>query len=324
MMHKAWWSIEEVAVFFITSNVWFKLKYIYSYQMIKWKYMNANFTLLQNFADSCLKNDLFFSISRIGASHWKNTPFSRKWVRAWYMYMLWSGGAWGGVVFHDDISMASCQRGPTRYAYAWQIGPFWQDTLDTSPQTDPMSREASMKEEPDCSTVNTMPGGDHIQTEASENEHDSDGQKALSSTTYGQHALAEDLGTASPDPCEWDALADLILEVEGRTIYTSQYLLGKLSPVFRKMISEDKSNKNPKVFPLAGKSSDAIGQLASWLLVNESVTISGEAKTWKHLRFPQFLVTRLAQVVETLPCERQRSFYRTYNSLRPSDAYMRR
>ena len=27
-------------------------------------------------------------------------------------------------------SMASCQKGPTRHAYAWQIGPFWQDTLD--------------------------------------------------------------------------------------------------------------------------------------------------------------------------------------------------
>ena len=24
----------------------------------------------------------------------------------------------------------SCQKGPTRHAYAWQIGPFWQDTLD--------------------------------------------------------------------------------------------------------------------------------------------------------------------------------------------------
>ena len=28
-----------------------------------------------------------------------------------------------------DISMVSCQKGPTRHAYAWQIGPFWQDTL---------------------------------------------------------------------------------------------------------------------------------------------------------------------------------------------------
>ena len=28
--------------------------------------------------------------------------------------------------------MVSCQNGPTRHAYAWQIGPFWQDTLDVS------------------------------------------------------------------------------------------------------------------------------------------------------------------------------------------------
>ena len=26
--------------------------------------------------------------------------------------------------------MLSCQKGPTRYAYAWRIGPFWQDTID--------------------------------------------------------------------------------------------------------------------------------------------------------------------------------------------------
>ena len=26
--------------------------------------------------------------------------------------------------------MVSRQKGPTRHAYAWQIGPFWQDTLD--------------------------------------------------------------------------------------------------------------------------------------------------------------------------------------------------
>ena len=28
------------------------------------------------------------------------------------------------------ISMVSCQKGPTRHAYAWQIGPFLQETLD--------------------------------------------------------------------------------------------------------------------------------------------------------------------------------------------------
>ena len=26
----------------------------------------------------------------------------------------------------------SCQNGPTRHAYTWQIGPFWQDTFDVS------------------------------------------------------------------------------------------------------------------------------------------------------------------------------------------------
>ena len=30
------------------------------------------------------------------------------------------------------ISMVSCQKGPTRIAYAWQIGPFGQDTIDMS------------------------------------------------------------------------------------------------------------------------------------------------------------------------------------------------
>ena len=29
-----------------------------------------------------------------------------------------------------NITMVSCQKGPNRHAYAWQIGPFWQDSLD--------------------------------------------------------------------------------------------------------------------------------------------------------------------------------------------------
>ena len=32
-------------------------------------------------------------------------------------------------MFKKELSMVSCQKGPTRHAYAWQIGPFWQDTL---------------------------------------------------------------------------------------------------------------------------------------------------------------------------------------------------
>ena len=34
------------------------------------------------------------------------------------------------VILFSNNSMVSCQKGPTRHAYAWQIGPFWQDTLE--------------------------------------------------------------------------------------------------------------------------------------------------------------------------------------------------
>ena len=34
------------------------------------------------------------------------------------------------IWYTPDTSMISCQKGPTRHAYAWQIGSFWQDTLD--------------------------------------------------------------------------------------------------------------------------------------------------------------------------------------------------
>ena len=49
---------------------------------------------------------------------------------------------WGPVEHHqlrshgetiqikNHMSMLSCQKGPTRHASAWQIGPFCQDTLD--------------------------------------------------------------------------------------------------------------------------------------------------------------------------------------------------
>ena len=41
------------------------------------------------------------------------------------------------MLIHSSLVMAymsrvSCQKGPTRHAYAWLIGPFWQDTLDVS------------------------------------------------------------------------------------------------------------------------------------------------------------------------------------------------
>ena len=47
------------------------------------------------------------------------------------------GLAQNGCQYADDIfksivfiSRVSCQKGPTCHACAWQIGPFWQDTLD--------------------------------------------------------------------------------------------------------------------------------------------------------------------------------------------------
>ena len=37
---------------------------------------------------------------------------------------------WSECRIYEYMSMVSCQKGPTRHAYAWQIGPFCQDTLD--------------------------------------------------------------------------------------------------------------------------------------------------------------------------------------------------
>ena len=39
---------------------------------------------------------------------------------------------WSSRQQDNNMSMVSCQKGPTRHAYAWPIGPFWQDTLELS------------------------------------------------------------------------------------------------------------------------------------------------------------------------------------------------
>ena len=36
---------------------------------------------------------------------------------------------WTIIYWQYLYSMASCQKGPSCHDYAWQIGPFWQDTL---------------------------------------------------------------------------------------------------------------------------------------------------------------------------------------------------
>ena len=47
------------------------------------------------------------------------------------MGSIYRGEAGSKYFFHICLkSMVSCQKGPTCHAYAWQIGPFWHDTID--------------------------------------------------------------------------------------------------------------------------------------------------------------------------------------------------
>ena len=57
--------------------------------------------------------DKFISIQKVSIP-WNNMPMSVRFLNYNSMH----------------ISRVSCQKGPTRHAYAWQIGSFWQDTLD--------------------------------------------------------------------------------------------------------------------------------------------------------------------------------------------------
>ena len=47
-----------------------------------------------------------------------------------FLFIVFVRGIFWSLMVTDHISMVSCQKGPTRHVYAWQIGPFWQDTLD--------------------------------------------------------------------------------------------------------------------------------------------------------------------------------------------------
>ena len=49
---------------------------------------------------------------------------------ATYTYKIWSRKPSLCWAKPCHILRVSCQKGPTHHAYAWQIGPFWQDTLD--------------------------------------------------------------------------------------------------------------------------------------------------------------------------------------------------
>ena len=70
-----------------------------------------------------------------GNNHWGQVKL--QWGLLIFTLGLWKASGWGLEIpktnFVDcctHISMVSCQKGPTCHAYAWQIGPFWQDTLD--------------------------------------------------------------------------------------------------------------------------------------------------------------------------------------------------
>ena len=49
-----------------------------------------------------------------------------------------NGKCWYFWFGDDNKTMVSCQKGPTRHAYAWQIGPFLQDTLEEELQIYPL------------------------------------------------------------------------------------------------------------------------------------------------------------------------------------------
>ena len=67
--------------------------------------------------------------------HYKQGSMPLYYLRIKYVLCVtqhnWSAPTWNEMqlgIF--GISMVSCQKGPTHHADAWQIGPFWQATLD--------------------------------------------------------------------------------------------------------------------------------------------------------------------------------------------------
>ena len=64
------------------------------------RYMQ-HFTLTRNFADLFLKNDPFFLISWIRASHWKIHSSSRKRVRTWMYALRWRQNGRDNVSNHQ-------------------------------------------------------------------------------------------------------------------------------------------------------------------------------------------------------------------------------
>ena len=65
-------------------------------------------------------------------STWQEYP-CRTSRTEWWGSTLWNWPlilGWNMYRFSEINSRVSCQKGPTRHAYAWLIGPFWQDTFE--------------------------------------------------------------------------------------------------------------------------------------------------------------------------------------------------
>ena len=52
------------------------------------------------------------------------------WIVCWIHVLCWSSDHVSKLFASYFEGMVSCQKGPTHHAYAWQIRPFRQDTLD--------------------------------------------------------------------------------------------------------------------------------------------------------------------------------------------------
>ena len=90
--------------------------------------------LLELICEICfvmLKSDFFLNFTVITARlHHILIGHCSLWhffhINSFKMKTMW----WLIPMTNSHKSMVSRQKGPTRHAYSWQIGPFWQDTLE--------------------------------------------------------------------------------------------------------------------------------------------------------------------------------------------------
>ena len=71
---------------------------------------------------------------RQAGSHHLNQCWPWSMIQCWPRFIIrpqqvQSTTKWGSFS-NAQNSRVSCQKGPTRHAYTWRVGPFWQDTLE--------------------------------------------------------------------------------------------------------------------------------------------------------------------------------------------------